>query len=76
MWLFLSARLRRWLFVTVALPVVARLARHGAAWLERRHGSTVVSRGLGTVGGLAGRPASGRRSRTGRRTRRGPWSRR
>lgn len=74
MWLFLSARLRRWVFVTVALPVVARLARHGATWLERRHGSTVVSRGLGTLGSLAGGPD--RRARTGRRTRRGLWSRR
>lgn len=50
MWLFLSRRLRRWLFVTVAVPVLSAGARRLGAELERRRGSTRLSRGLTVAG--------------------------
>jgi len=52
MWVFLSARLRRWLFVTAVLPLVAVVARSAADRVERRQGPTTLTRGLRRVGGL------------------------
>lgn len=61
MWFFLSTRLRRWLFVTAFLPLVAVAARTAADQVERRRGPGTLSRGLRHVGGIDLR--SRRRSR-------------
>lgn len=63
MWVLLSSRLRRWLFMTVAIPVLGALARKLGDRLEQRRGTTRLSRGLHKVGDLTGR---------GRRTARKP----
>jgi hypothetical protein len=55
MWALLSTRLRTWLFIAVALPLAGALARAVARRLERRHGSTKLSRALQTAGDLAAR---------------------
>ena len=44
MWLFLSRRLRMWLILTVVVPLTVGLLRRVGRLLERRHGSTGVSR--------------------------------
>lgn len=61
MWVLLSSRLRTWVLLTVAVPLGGALARAVARRLERRGGSTRLSRGLFTVGDLASR--RGRRGR-------------
>lgn len=43
MWALLSSRLRSWLLLTVAVPVLAALARRLADVVERRRGSGRVS---------------------------------
>jgi hypothetical protein len=46
MWLFLTRRLRMWLILSIAVPLTSGLLRRLGTALERRNGSTVVSRGL------------------------------
>jgi hypothetical protein len=46
MWLFLTRRLRMWLILSIAVPLTSGLLRRVGTALERRNGSTVVSRGL------------------------------
>ena len=62
MWALLSTRLRTWLLLAVAIPLAGALARFIAGRLERRHGSTRVSRGLYSVGDLAARRKKARTS--------------
>jgi hypothetical protein len=52
MWVFLSARLRRWLLVTAVLPIVGMVARSAADRVERRRGPSTLTRGLRGVGSL------------------------
>jgi hypothetical protein len=60
MWALLSTRLRTWLLIAVALPLAGALARVVARRLERRNGSTKLSRALQTAGDMAARrPRSG-----------------
>ena len=55
MWLFLTRRLRTWLIITLLLPVVTGLLRRLGETLERRSGSTALSRGLLRAGALGDR---------------------
>jgi hypothetical protein len=55
MWALLSTRLRTWLLLAVAVPLGGALARAVARRLERRNGSTRLSRSLLSVGNLASR---------------------
>ncbi len=50
MWLFLTRRIRTWLILTVAAPLVAKLLQRAGASLERRNGPTSLSRGLSRGG--------------------------
>ena len=50
MWLFLTRRLRTWLLLTVAAPLVARVLQRAGTALERRNGPTSFSRALGKGG--------------------------
>ena len=59
MWALLSTRLRTWLLIAVALPLAGALARAVARRLERRNGSTKLSRALQTAGDMAARRRSG-----------------
>ena len=66
MWLFLTRRLRMWLILTVVVPLTSGVLRRLGTSLERRKGSTVVSRGLlraGALGDRLGRRTKGRRDR-------------
>ncbi|MGQ0629999.1 MAG: hypothetical protein ACT4P1_03090 [Sporichthyaceae bacterium] len=58
MWLFLSRHLRRWLIVSVAVPAVGAAARGLGSHLEKRKGSTRLSRSLTKAGDLAARRSS------------------
>lgn len=55
MWVFLSTRLRRWLFMTVAVPVLGAAAHKLGEQLEQRRGPSGLTRGLHKAGNLAGR---------------------
>lgn len=55
MWLFLSRRLRTWLVLTVLVPLATGLLRRVGRALERRNGSTGVSRALLRAGDLGDR---------------------
>ncbi len=46
MWLFLTRRLRTWLLLTVAAPLVAKLLQRAGTALQRRNGPTSLSRAL------------------------------
>jgi hypothetical protein len=59
MWALLSTRLRTWLLLAVAVPLAGALARFLARRLERRNGSTRVTRALYSVGDLAARRGKG-----------------
>jgi hypothetical protein len=63
MWMLLSGGLRRWALLSVALPVLARLAPRLGAAIETRRGPNPVTNGLVTIGTLAGkkRPVPPRR---------------
>jgi hypothetical protein len=61
MWALLSTRLRTWLLLAVAVPLAGALARFVAGRLERRNGSTRVSRALYSASDLAARRGKGRR---------------
>ena len=68
MWLFLTRRLRMWLLLTVVVPLATGLLRRAARALERRTGSTQVTRGLYKAGDLGDRARATLRG--GRRRRR------
>jgi hypothetical protein len=55
MWALLSSRLRTWLLLAVAVPLIGALARAIARRLERRNGSSRLSRALYSIGDLAAR---------------------
>jgi hypothetical protein len=55
MWLLLTRRLRTWLIVTLLLPVATGLLRRLGETLERRRGSTGLSRSLLRAGALGDR---------------------
>lgn len=62
MWIF-STRLRRWIFLSVALPALGA----GAHWLgnrvERKRGPGRLSQTLHQAGNLAGRRKAGARAK-------------
>jgi hypothetical protein len=55
MWLLLLRRVRMWLLLTVVAPFATGLLRRMGLMLERRRGSTRLSRGLVTAGDLGDR---------------------
>lgn len=55
MWVLLSGGLRRWVFVSVAVPVAAKLLGVAGRRLESRNGATALSRGLRGAGRLVSR---------------------
>jgi len=55
MWLFLSARLRQWLVLAVALPLTLAALRWLRRLIEARYGSTKLTRGLSKADSLAAR---------------------
>ncbi len=55
MWLFLTSRLRTWLLLTVVVPLATGLLRRAGRILERRTGSTSVTRALYKAGDLGDR---------------------
>jgi len=61
MWALFSTRLRTWLLLAVAVPLLGALARAVARRLEKRNGSTRLSRTLFSVGDLARRRGRGGR---------------
>jgi hypothetical protein len=58
MWVFLSARFRRWMLITILLPVARSGVQRVAGHLERRNGPTGVSRALRRVANPFGGPPS------------------
>ena len=54
MWVFLSGRLRRWMLMTVLVPVVGFGARKLGEAIEGRRGPNPVSSGLRKVSSLLG----------------------
>ena len=64
MWLFFTRRLRMWLILTVLVPLGSGILRRIGLSLERRGGSTAVSRTLLKAGELGDRARRrGRRAR-------------
>jgi hypothetical protein len=64
MWFFFSRRLRTWLVLTVVVPITTGLLQRMGRSLERRNGSSTVSRALlkaGDVGDRARAALGGRR---------------
>jgi len=55
MWVFLSGRLRRWMLMTVLVPVVGFGARKLSEAIEGRRGPNPLSSGLRTASSLVGR---------------------
>jgi hypothetical protein len=68
MWLFLISRLRTWLLLTIVVPLATGLLRRVGQAIERRTGSTPVTRGLYRAGDLGDRARAALRG--GRRRRR------
>ena len=64
MWLFFSRRLRMWLILTVVVPITTGLLRRVGRSLERRNGSTGLSRALLRAGDLGDRARPRGRRRT------------
>jgi hypothetical protein len=52
MWLFFTRRLRMWLILTVLVPIASGVLRRIGQALERRNGSSGVSRALLKAGEL------------------------
>jgi hypothetical protein len=63
MWLFLTRRLRTWLILTLLLPVATGVLRRLGETLERRRGSTTLSRSLLRAGDLGDRARARLRGR-------------
>ena len=57
-WLFSPRRLRMWLILTVLVPLGSGLLRRAGRALERRNGSSQVSRALLKAGDLGDRARS------------------
>jgi hypothetical protein len=55
MWLFFSRRLRMWLILTVLVPLGTGLLRRVGRTLERRNGSSTLSRALLKAGDVGDR---------------------
>ena len=55
MWFFLMRRFRTWLLLTFAVPLATGLLRRVGRVLERRTGSTQVTRALYRAGDLGDR---------------------
>jgi hypothetical protein len=55
MWLFLTRRFRMWLVLSVVVPLTSGLLRRVGRVLERRTGSTPLTRGLYRAGDLGDR---------------------
>ena len=55
MWLLLTSRLRTWLLLTVVVPLATGLLRRVGRSLERRTGSTPLTRTLLKAGELGDR---------------------
>ncbi len=55
MWVLLSTRLRRWLIITIAIPVLGAAARQLGYRLEQRRGASRTSGTLQKVGNLGRR---------------------
>jgi hypothetical protein len=68
MWFLLMSRVRTWLLLTVVVPLATGLLRRAARALERRTGSTQVTRALYKAGDLGDRARATLRG--GRRRRR------
>jgi hypothetical protein len=65
MWVFLSRRLRSWLIMAVAVPVIGAVARRLSQRLEERHARpTRTSKALGHVGRVAQSPKQKQRQRS------------
>lgn len=64
MWFLVSARLRRWVVASIAVPLAGAAAGRLAASVERHRGRGAVSRSLRAV-----QRASGRHTRSLRRAR-------
>lgn len=60
MWVFLTARIRRWVLMALVLPLAGGVARRVADRLETGGDPTRVSRGLRTVASWTGRGRRGR----------------
>jgi hypothetical protein len=59
----LATSLRRWLLLSVAVPVGAAVARKVARSIEARRGPSVVTKGLTRAADAAQRTKKGRRGR-------------
>jgi hypothetical protein len=55
MWLFLTRRFRTWLLLTVVVPLATGLLRRVGETLQRRTGSTPITRTLLRAGDLGDR---------------------
>lgn len=62
----LASSFRRWLLLSVAVPVGAAVARKVARSIEARRGPSVVTKGLTKAADAAQRSKRGRRGRSGR----------
>jgi hypothetical protein len=49
MWVFITARIRQWLLLAIAVPVLTMLVRLVRTWIEKRSGETRLTRALGRV---------------------------
>jgi len=61
MWVFLSGRLRRWMLMTVLVPVAGFGARKLGEVIESRRGPNPLSSGLRKASSLTGRGGGPRR---------------
>ncbi len=61
MWVFFTARLRRWLILAVAVPVATLLVRTLRKQIEKRSGQTRLTRGLARAEQLGRRRGRKRR---------------
>lgn len=55
MWLLLTSRLRRWVILTVAVPLLGFAARRLGERMERDHAPSRLSRALRRLGNLTSR---------------------
>ncbi|MGY1704336.1 hypothetical protein ACI79C_07165 [Geodermatophilus sp. SYSU D00697] len=69
MWLFLTRRFRMWLVLSVVVPLTSGLLRRAGRALERRTGSTALTRGLYRAGDLGDRARATLRGERRRRRR-------
>jgi hypothetical protein len=60
MWVFISARLRQWLFFAVAIPLLTLLVHAVRQVIEKRSGESRLTRVLGRIEDLGRRKKRGR----------------